>query len=69
MAEQHQSELTPLQRVEEWEGLYAQFRKETPSSPTWYHVIDYMVGAMISDHIEELRRRAADVTDRERGSQ
>lgn len=59
MTEQHQSELTPLERVAEWEGLYEQFRKETPSSPSWFNMIDYMVGAMMSDHIEELRRRAA----------
>lgn len=60
MTEQHQSELTPQERVAEWDGLYQQFRKETPSSPAWFHVIDYMVGALISDHIEELRRKAAE---------
>lgn len=60
MTSQHESQLTPAQRVSEWEGLYEQFRKETPSSPTWFQVIDYMVGALISDHIEELRRKAAE---------
>lgn len=50
--------LTPQEHLKEWEGLYAQFREQTPSSPQWFQVIDYMVGALIVDHIEELRRRA-----------
>jgi hypothetical protein len=50
--------LSPAERVEEWKGLYKQFRETTPSSPDWYPAIDYVVGAMISDHIDALRLTA-----------
>lgn len=52
--------LTPQERVDEWVGLYAQFRKTTPSAPDWYSAIDYMVGALIHDHIEALKEKCND---------
>lgn len=52
-------QLTAQERVEEWKGLYKQFRETTPSSPTWYHAIDYMVGALICDHIEALEGKVS----------
>jgi hypothetical protein len=43
--------------IAEWEGLYERFRKATPSAPDWYPLIDFMVGMLIHDHIEDLKER------------
>lgn len=50
--------MTPAERIAEWEGLYEKFRKATPSAPDWYPLIDFMVGVLIHDHIEDLKERA-----------
>jgi len=36
--------LTPEQKLENWETLFAEFRKATPSSPQWYQIADYCIG-------------------------
>lgn len=39
-----------------WEQLYAEYRKATPSSPHWYSLIDMAVGVLISERIDVLKR-------------
>lgn len=50
--------LTPIERVEEWVGLYKQFKAVRPGSPEWYDAITYMVGALVTDHIDALVNEA-----------
>lgn len=48
----------PEQVLANWETLYSEFRKATPSSPIWYSLVDMAVGVLISERIDELKARA-----------
>jgi hypothetical protein len=54
----------PIEVLANWEQLYEEFRKATPSSPAWYGLIDMAVGVLISDRIDQLK---AALSSTERG--
>jgi hypothetical protein len=42
-----------------WEELYKEFRKATPSSPVWYSLVDMAVGVLISERIDAIKKQIA----------
>lgn len=46
---------TPEEVLANWEGLYAEFRKATPSSPVWFSIADICIGVLMADRIEQLK--------------
>ena len=54
------STLTPEEELANWQGLYDQFRKATPSSPAWYQLADYCIGVLMADKLLTIKNRIAD---------
>ncbi len=47
---------TPEEELANWEGLYDEFRKATPSSPVWYQLADICIGTLMADKLDQLKR-------------
>lgn len=46
---------TPEEELANWQMLYDEFRKATPSSPAWYQLADYCIGVLMHDKINSLK--------------
>jgi hypothetical protein len=46
---------TPEEELANWEELYAEFSKATPSSPVWYQLADMCIGILMADKIAQLK--------------
>lgn len=49
------SAATPEEELANWEEVYAEFRKATPSSPVWYQLADMAIGCLLTDKIARLK--------------
>lgn len=50
---------SPEEQLANWEGIYAEFRKATPSSPVWYQIADIAIGVLLADKIDVLKAAVA----------
>jgi hypothetical protein len=46
-------------RLTAWEDIFKEFQKATPSSPGWYGIIDFVVGSLVHERIDALKREMA----------
>ncbi len=46
---------TPEDELANWQELYDEFRKATPSSPAWYQLADACIGVLMADRLMSLK--------------
>lgn len=55
-------EITPEEELANWQELYDEFRKETPSAPRWYQIADMCIGVLMADKLMTLKAQIAATT-------
>jgi hypothetical protein len=53
------SEPTPEEILGNWEELFTEFKRATPSSPNWFGIIDMAVGVLVSERVDALKKQIA----------
>jgi hypothetical protein len=66
MSEVAMAVATPEEELANWEELYAEFSKATPSSPVWYQLADMCIGVLMADKIANLKQPHTSAVQSER---
>lgn len=60
MTQQTRTRMTAAEELRYMAELFADFCKETPSSPGWHQMADYCIGIMMQRHIDDLKDECRD---------